>query len=207
LAPNSVTDGTAGFNGATAAAGYTALPTGVYSLVARVSGPNNQSLYTSGTSTYLPKQYLTPFPYTLVVAGIAPSSGMAAPSAVPYAMVVDDPFTPPNDPAGGLTARIQVINAAPMASPTGAGTQVTAAFAGAAGTFTVAANYRASSGYINAPGGDYTLTLSTGTTVLYTGSVTLGKGEVRSFLVQSTAYSDTPGPGNTKVTNLLDNQW
>jgi len=51
------------------------------------------------------------------------------------------------------------------------------------------------------------LKLTTGSFLLWTGAVTLAKGELRTFIVQSTAYAATPGPGNTKVTNLLDNQW
>ena len=109
--------------------------------------------------------------------------------------------------------------AAPMADPkgNGQGTDISATFAGGAGdTLTATAPYRGTSGYVNPPAGSYTLTLTstlatsdtTSTTfTLYSGTVTLAKGEVRTFLVQSTAYAATPGPGNTKVTNLLDNQW
>jgi len=39
-----------------------------------------------------------------------------------------------------------------------------------------------------------TLTLTTGSGTLYTRTVTLAKGEVRTFIVQSTAYAVTPGP-------------
>ncbi len=92
--------------------------------------------------------------------------------------------------------------------PSGGGTDITAIFGdGASVSDTVTASYRSSSGYITPPAGTYTLTLTTGSGTLYTGSVTLAKGEVRTFIVQSTAYAATPGPGNTKVTNLLDNQW
>ena len=106
-----------------------------------------------------------------------------------------------------------------MADPkgNGQGTDISATFAGGAGdTLTVTAPYRGTSGYVNPPAGSYTLTLTTTlatsdttstTFTLYTGTVTLAKGEVRTFIVQSTAYAATPGPGNTKVTNLLDNQW
>ena len=188
------------------AAGYRDLPSGLHSFVARVSG-TTASFFQTGSGEYLPKQAMLPFPYTFVLAGVDTTTP-PDPAAVPWAMIADDPFTPPADPAGGLTARVQVINAAPMADPSGAGTDITATFVDAASdTLTAMASYRSSSGYINPPAGTYTLTLSTGSFVLYTGLVTLAKGEVRTFVVQSTAYAATPGPGNTKVSNLLDNQW
>jgi len=197
------------------AAGYRDLPSGIHSFVARVSGTTGptSSFFrtTDGTSDYLPKQFITPFPYSFVLAGVVPPAGTpAGPTAVPFTMLVDDPFTPPADPTGGLTARVQVINAAPMSDTTGAGqgTSVAATFDnGAGGVFTAAASYRRSSGYVNPPAGSYTLTLTTGSFLLWTGTVTLTKGEVRTFVVQSTAYAAVPGPGNTTVTNLLDNQW
>ena len=188
------------------AAGYRDLPSGIHSFVARVTG-TTESFFRTGDGEYLPKQYVLPFPYTFVLAGVDTTSP-PDPSAVPWAMIADDPFTPPADPSGGLTARVQVINAAPMADPSGQGTDIQAIFEdGAAVADTVRASYRGSSGYINPPAGSYTLTLAAGNVVLYSGTVTLGKGEVRTFIVQSTAYAATPGPGNTKVTNLLDNQW
>ena len=93
-------------------------------------------------------------------------------------------------------------------SGAGQGSDITATFVDAANdTLPATASYRSSSGYIDPPAGIYTLTLATGSFVLYTGTVTLAKGDVRTFIVQSTVYAATPGPGNTKVTNLLDNQW
>ncbi|HWC74735.1 MAG TPA: hypothetical protein VG454_12440, partial [Gemmatimonadales bacterium] len=172
---------------------------------------STSGFFRSGGNEYLLKKFLLPFPYTLVLAGVVPPDSIApADSAVPWAMIADDPFTPPADPAGGLTARVQVINAAPMADTTGLaqGTKLTAIFDNGAGLAdTVKASYRASSGFVNPPAGTYTLTLLSGSFVYYTASVTLAKGEVRTFIVQSTAYAAIPGPANTKVTNLLDNQW
>jgi len=190
------------------AAGYRDLPSGVHGFVARVSGTTS-SFFRTGAGEYVPKQFMFPLPYTFVLAGVD-TTNPPDPGAVPWAMIADDPFPPPADPAGGLTARVQVINAAPMADTTGAGqgSDITATFVDAAGdTLSATASYRGSSGYVNPPAGSYTLTLVTGSFVLYTGSATLAKGEVRTFVVQSTAYAATPGPGNTKVTNLLDNQW
>ena len=195
------------------AAGYRDFRSGVHSFAARVSGTSGPTsgFFRNGGNEYLPRQNMIPFPYTFVLAGVVPPDGTApADNAVVWAMISDDPFTPPADPAGGLTARVQVINAAPMADTTGGGqgTDITAVFDNGAGMAdTITAGYRASSGFVNPPAGTYTLTLSSGSYVFYTGSVTLAKGEVRSFIVQSTAYAAVPGPANTKVTNLLDNQW
>ena len=195
------------------AAGYRDVPSEIHSFVARVAGTSGPTatFFEKSNGPYLPKQYILPFPYTFILAGVVPDTIPADSGAVAWAMIADDPFTPPADTVnGGLTARVQVINAAPMADTTGGGlgTNIDATFDdGAAGVYTTTASYRASSGYINPPAGNYTLTLASGSFVLFTGPVTLAKGEVRSFIVQSTAYAATPGPGNTKVTNLLDNQW
>ena len=185
------------------AAGYRDLPSGVHSFVARVSG-TTASFFETGAGEYLPKQYMLPFPYTFVLAGVVPDTGAPAPDAVPWAMLADDPFTPPVD-----SARVQVINAAPMADTTGAGlgTAITATFTSATDTVPATASYRQSSGYVNPPAGTYIVTFVSGSFLLHTDTVTLAKGEVRTFIVQSTAYAASPGPANTKVTNLLDNRW
>lgn len=217
LAANSVTTGTAGFGGQTANAGYTALPAGIHSFVVKIPG-RDSTLYTAATNrTYLPRQQLNPFPYTLVVAGVAPATGIPAPAAVPFVTIVDDPFTPPADTTStGLTARIQLINAAPFADPTGAGlgTRVAYTLSGPR-TFTGGANYRASSGYVNPPSGTYTLTLTVTsgsgataiTRTIFTGPLVLAKGEVRTLIVQNTGPAPVPSASNHKLTNLLDNTW
>jgi len=207
LSPGAATGQGAGSHAGAAAlftaAGYRDLASGIHSFVARVSG-TTASFFRTDAGEFLPKQYVLPFPYTFILAGVDTTTPPDA-GAVPWTMIPDDPFTPPAD-----SARVQVINAAPMADPAGAGqgTDITATFDdGAGGVFTATASYRASSGFINPAAATYTFTLTTGSLTLYTGSVALAKGEVRTFLVQSTAYAATPGPGNTKVTNLLDNQW
>ncbi len=210
LSPGAATGQGAGAHAGAAAlftaAGYRDLASGIHSFVARVSG-TTASFFRTDAGEFLPKQYVLPFPYTFILAGVDTTTP-PDPAAVPWAMIPDDPFTPPADPAGGLTARVQVINAAPMADPSGAGTDISAIFVDAANdTLSATASYRSSSGYINLPAGTYTLTLTAGGGTLYTGTVTFAKGEVRTFIVQSTAYAATPGPGNTRVTNLLDNQW
>lgn len=212
LAPNSMTTGTAGFpKGSPSQAGYTEMSEDIHTFLARVTGTAN-SLYTNNESHYVPTIYVTPLPHTLLIAGIAPPSGtpprcpacppgLAPMGAFPFIFPVDDQFEPVS---GG--ARVQVINAAPFASASGEGAEIEATFSGA-GTFTATAGYRGSSDYLDPPAGTYTLTVTADGTMLWTGTVSLGPGEVRSFIVQSTAYSMTPGVGNTKVTNVLDNQW
>jgi hypothetical protein len=217
LAANSVSTGSplagtsAGVQGTTSVAGYTSVPVGVHGFLARVSGASNPTLFLNASGTaFAPEMTLTPFPYTMIVAGIAPVTGPPASFMdLPIVMLgPDDPFSPPADTVyGGLTARLHVINAAPMASATGNGARITATFTGAAGALTAAASYRSASPYINPPARTYTLTITTAAATLYTGQIILAKGEVRTIVVQSTGYSATPGPANTAITNLLDNQY
>src|SRR6059058_2140063 len=192
LSPGAATGQGAGSHAGAAAlftaAGYRDLASGIHSFVARVSG-TTASFFRTDAGEFLPKQYVLPFPYTFILAGVDTTTP-PDPAAVPWAMIPDDPFTPPADPAGGLTARVQVINAAPMADPSGGGADITAIFAGGSVSDTVTASYRSSSGYINPQAGTYTLTLTASDTlVLYSGTVTLAKGEVRTFIVLSTAYA------------------
>jgi hypothetical protein len=205
LAPGNATDvGAGNHTGAGAiftAAGYRNLPAGLHSFLARVNG-TTASFFQTGSGPYLPKQYMLPWPYTFVLAGVVPDTGAPASGAVPWAMIADDPFPPPTD-----SARVQVINAAPMADPSGQGTDITATLINGADTMSATASYRGSSGYINPPAGTWIIIFATAADTLHTDTLTFAKGDVRTLLVQSTAYAATPGPGNTKVTNLLDNQW
>ena len=201
LAPNSMTTGTAGFpKGSPSQAGYTEMSEDVHSFLARVTGTAN-SLFTNNESIYVPKIYITPLPHTLIIAGIAPPSGLTPKGSFPFIFLVDDQFHPVSG-----AARVQVINAAPFASASGEGAEIEATFTGA-GTFTAIVGYRGQGDYLNPPAGTYTLTVTADGTMLWTGTVSLGAGEVRSFIVQSTGSSMTPGVANTKVTNVLDNQW
>ena len=119
LSPGSASGEGAGARAGTAAwftaAGYRDLASGIHSFVARVSGTTS-SFFQTSSGEYLPKQFMLPFPYTFILAGVDTTTPPDA-GAVPWTMIPDDPFTPPADPAGGLTARVQVINAAPMTRP------------------------------------------------------------------------------------------
>ncbi len=214
LAPNSMSTD--------APAGYRAIAVGLHSFVVRVSGQtaSGTSVFRIDSATeYLPKQYLTPStPYTLVVAGIVPAVGHPDSTAVPYTVLVDDPFAPPK--IGGVyQARFRVINAAPFADPGGQGavatvyvTPGTTARPLVPGDTTAqVVSYRGATPYMNRDAGTYVLTIATGPTgtenVLYQQTVTFGAGEVRTFIFQSTGYASTPGMVNHQVTVLLDHEW
>ena len=228
IAPNSI----AALTGANAA-GYAPIVADVHTFVARLAGDTGptSTFFTNATTNlpYLPHQYLSAStPYTMVVAGIVPATptngtNVLVPStAVPFAMVTDDPFPPPQV-SGAYQARFRVINAAPFTVTTGA-------TAGAGSTLTVyltpgtaapttvtgltasaTAVYRNASVYINADPGTYTLTMSNTilgvTRIVAQSAITLAAGEVRSFVVQSTGYAAVPSPANSKITSLLDNKY
>jgi len=197
----------------------------VHTFVARLAGdtgPTSSFFTNANNLPYLPHQYLTSgTPYTLVVAGIVPVTPAAgAPhtlipsTAVPFAVITNDPFPPPQA-NGAYQARFTVINAAPFAVSTGLGSTLaiyltpgptpptTVTGLTSSGT----ALYRSGSAYVNTDAGTYTLTLAAGTRIVAQSAVTLGAGEVRSFVVQSTGYAATPSPANSTITSLLDNKY
>src|SRR5437762_10679485 len=97
LSPGAATGQGAGAHAGAAplftAAGYRDLASGIHSFVARVSGATGptSSFFrtTDGTSDYLPKEFITSFPYTLIVSGVVPPAGTpASPTAVPWTMLV-----------------------------------------------------------------------------------------------------------------------
>lgn len=206
-----------------ASSSYTELPNGIHSFVARLAGQTASSwhLFTNLTTNtpYLPQQFLAPnMPYVLVVAGIAPAAATAGTAQPPipgtaftFSAVVGDPF-PPQQVSGAYQARFRVINAAPFSVATGTGATVNTYLTPAGTTPTTltgltqlgGALYRNGSSYFNVAPGNYVLTIGAGTTIVAQGPVALGAGEVRSFVVQSTGYSATPGPANHKITPVLD---
>jgi len=204
---------------------YEPVTPGVHSFVARLAGGSGplSSFYTNANSTeYLPRQYLTSgIPYTVVVAGIVPvtaASGAAQlltpPTAAPFAIVTNDPFSPPMV-NGKYQARFRLINAAPFATATGLGATVsmyltpgTTAPATLTGlTASALAVYRNASIYVNADAGPYTLTVAVGSTILAQAAVTLGSGEVRTFILQSKQYAAVPSTANHVLQSLLDSQY
>jgi hypothetical protein len=206
---------------------YEPVTPGVHSFVARLAGSSGplSSFYTNANSTeYLPQQYLTSgIPYTIVVAGIVPvtaASGAAQTltptTAAPFAIVTNDPFSPPLV-NGKYQARFRLINAAPFAAATGLGATVSmyltpggtppATLTGL--TSSAVTLYRNASIYVNADAGPYTLTVTVGTTpvILAQAAVTLGSGEVRTFILQSTQYAAVPSTANHVLQSLLDSQY
>ena len=225
IAPNSI----AALTGANAA-GYAPIVADVHTFVARLSGNTGptSTFFTNATTNlpYLPHQYLSAStPYTMVVAGIVPATptngtNVLVPStAVPFAMVTDDPFPPPQV-SGAYQARFRVINAAPFTVATGAGsTLIVYVTPGStpptAATLPTAASasavYRNASIYLNDDPGPYVLTLTVGSgataKIVAQSAITLAAGEVRTFVVQSTGYAAVPSPANSKITSLLDNKY
>jgi hypothetical protein len=209
---------------AAGSSGYQPATPDVHSFVARLAGDTGptSTFYTNTTNNlpYLPKQYLSAgTPYTLVAAGIVPATPAGTntliPSdAVPFVVLTDDPFPPPQ--VGGVyQARFRVINAAPFTVASGLGSTLlmyltpgTTAPTTVAGLTTSGGMlYRNASVYVNADAGTYTLTLASGGTIVAQTAITLAAGEVRSYVVQSTGYAAVPSPANQVVQSLLDNKY
>lgn len=200
-------------NATFAAAGYRDLPVGVHSFVAHTAGNTapSSSLFRNASGTeYLPRQSITPFPFTLVVAGVIPPAGTdPGPTAVTFALLIDDPFPPPQV-NGAYQARFRVIHTAPYTAADGTGAAVDVYVtpgitppATLPATPDATASYRAGSAYLDRDAGAYVLTIATGGTTLVQVPITLEAGEVRTYLLQSTA-AGAPSPGNHQVTALLD---
>lgn len=210
-------------------AGFAPITADVHGFIARLAGATGSTatFFTNSVNNlpYYPQQYFVQgMPYTLVVAGIVPAPAAAGtvtltPStAVPFAVVTNDPFAPPQV-NGVYQARFTVINAAPFTVATGLGSTLsvyltpgsTAPTSVASLTLSATALYRSGSVYINADAGTYVLTLTVGTgataKIVAQSAITLAAGEVRSFVVQSTGYAAVPSPANSTITSLLDNKF
>jgi len=214
-------------------AGYHAVPAGVHSFVARVSGltPEGPSFFTTDAGTqYLPKQYLTGNTYyTFLIAGkakpqatgVLPTPVLNAPTDFGYdfPLLIDDPFTPP---AVGdvLQARFHVINAVPFSATDGTGTGVfifvtrTPSLVGI--QYLGYADYRYASQYINLTGGTvYVSIANSDGSVIYTQQqITFGAGEVRTLVFQSnrqsvplTGYDPGASSADFTLSNIKDNQY
>jgi len=211
---------------------YRTIPDAIHSFVARIAGdttPNNSLYRNESMLPYLPRQRLVGgMYYTIVVAGVIPSEGMIPAEAVIwYNQNVDDPFPGPSI-NGVYQARFKVINAAPFADASGEGTSlqfyVTPGATPPAGPITayrpmVTVGYRGLSPYGHVNAGTYTITVvapiqpprcgrdgcpGAPGPILIQQPVTFASGEVRSFVIQSTAASDTPGPSNHIMVSLID---
>jgi hypothetical protein len=201
------------------AAGYRDIVTGVHSFQARKAGQSDPFFRNANGTFYLPRQYITPFPFTCVLAGVVPPDGTtwtASPISFCILAAPDDPFTPPADTLAGhtgLTSRMRFINAATFANAGTAGATLTFTLVPASASvspvnITGSAAFRAASAYVNPPAGAYTLNISTPVGVIYTSPVTFAAGEVRTILIYSVAYASDPvSAGNHRIVNTLDNKF
>jgi hypothetical protein len=200
---------------------YARIESGAHAFFARLAGQAQvtAALFTNANNLpYVPHQFLPPeIPYTLVIAGIAPvtaapgtTQALMPATAFPFVMLPDDPFAPAQ--AGGTyQARFRVINAAPFAAATGNGATVSLYLttgltppASVTGLTKLGdALYRNGSAYFNQPAGPYVATVTAGAVILAQLPLTMAAGEVRTFVLQSTA-AGTPGVANHRLTSLLD---
>lgn len=221
------TPGAAGLVGPSVAMGETptrhaSLTPAIHSFVVRAAGdvsPTGSLFTTTNTLgeivNYLPRQaFARGFAYTLVVAGVVTAARPVNANSVLFVANVDDTLPPPRV-KGALQSRFKVVNAAPFASVGGTGATVSIYLADGAGpapsvtgVTTLAAlttaPYRTQSVYMNVDAGSYWLTIAAGTNVLFEQQVALGAGEVRAFILQSTAFANPPARPNHVVVSLLD---
>lgn len=201
------------------AAGYRDLAAGVHSFQARKTGQDAPFFRNANGTPFLPRQYITPFPYTCVLAGVVPPDGATwTSSPIAYCVIAtpDDPFTPPTDTLPGhtgLTARMRFINAATFASAAGTGAALTFTLVPSSpsvspANITATAAFRAASPYVNPPAGAYTLNISSTAGVLHSSPVTFAAGDVRTILIFSTRFAANPvTAGNHQIVNTLDNKF
>jgi hypothetical protein len=221
LAPNSV-------SGSEDGTGYRPFPGhGLHTFVARLAAPAtpNTSLYSNNANPrgeFLPRMYFTPNThYTIIVSGVAPTEGRPATDmfyvASTFAMV-DDLSRPPTV-NGTLLSRFRLVNAAPFGGGASTSGQSVQAFITEGATPPTAAelgllapaggtvSYRRQSTYVDVKPGQYVITVTTTAAarpVLAQRVVNLGAGEVRTFLLQNTAYAATASTANHQLTELVD---
>jgi len=214
-------------------AGYHAVPAGVHSFVARLSGliPEGPSFFTTSAKTqYVPKMYLegNTF-YTLVFTGLAKPQSTSA-GALPtlnapadfgsgFPFLYDDPFPGPIA-AGVLEARFRVINAAPFLNADGTGATVfvfvtrTPSLSGI--QYLGTADYRSASPYINLSASTVYVSVANedGSVIYVQQQVAFSAGEVRTLVFQPnrqsfplTGYVAGSTPSDYKLTNIKDNQY
>ena len=224
--PNSVT-------GIEGSPGIIQLGEGVHSWSPRLAAPATPTtpLYSNNADPrgeYVPRLYLTPnTQYTLVVAGVAPATGRPAAGAffvydfsnkVP---LIDD-LDPPPVVNGQRLARFRLVNAAPFAAGGTTGTTIglqltegstppPLATINTLNSITSATYRQQSAMYVNVTPGEYVVNVTTGGAgarrILQQQAVTFEPGQVRTVLIQNTAYAATPGPANHKLTVLVDAEY
>lgn len=154
------------------------------------------------------------FGYTVVVAGVVPPTGLPAAGAVEPVIVADDPFPPSRGADGQLRARVRLVNAAPYAAGTEAGTLislfVTPGTQPPGSLFDLAAQsvvaYRQAGAPVELPAGTYTVTVArtANARVLGRQVMELAPGAARTFVISSIAPTTTPGLANHRLSILND---
>lgn len=201
---------------------YLTIESGAHAFFARLAGQSQvtAALFTNANNLpYVPREFLpAEIPYTLIIAGIAPvtatpgtTQALMPSTSFPFVMLPDDPF-PPAQSAGVYQVRFRLINAAPFAAATGSGATVSLYLtpgltppASVTGLTKLGdALYRNGSSYFNQPAGPYVATVTSGAVILAQLPLTMAAGEVRTFVLQSTAAAATPGIANHRLTALLD---
>jgi len=201
--------------------GFIALPAGLHTFIARVAGDTtlSHSLYTSSANTpWLPKMDLTGNTYyTIVLTGTIPTSGPIPGDAIPWIANVNDPFAGDTS-VGVVQARFSMTYAAPYTSTSGRGAYIKLYLTPGAtppANLSSYAPYSLSLSFMSypytfiqgqdIPPGTYTATITDLSGKIFAQQpVTFTEGEVKSFILQSTAYSATPGTGNSVLQILHD---
>jgi hypothetical protein len=226
FAPGNASDAGAGSGLGNAAlftaAGYRDIAVGLHTFQARKAaqtGAQSAFFRNSNGTEFLPRQYITAFPYTCVLAGVIPPDGTnwsTSPIGFCIVATADDPFTPPRDTLpghSGLTARLRFINAATFATTTGTGTSLTFTLVPSTSTVSpvnlaATAAFRAASPFVNPPAGAYTLNITSSAGLIHSAPITFAAGEVRTVLVYSTGFSSNPvTTKNSAIANTLDNKF
>jgi len=203
LAANGMTTGDS-------ANGYAPVTPGITSFDARIATDPvpGRTIYTGydGNKSYVPKLALTPGRYhTLIVAGIVPDTGVIPGGTVSFSLWDDDQF--PGAIVDGVPqARFVLLHASPFAA-----FGISYYLTQGAVPGNLLADYQPSGGayyqcgfgcnYRDVAPGTYTLTVANGDlystrTAVAQQTVTFAPGEVVTGILQSSAATDTPTPGN-----------
>lgn len=212
-------DSAAGSPGASALAAGAASPyaevqPGLHTLTARMTGDGRPAAQANLFRRDVRLRMAGGFGYTVVVAGVAPATGVAAAGAVEPVMVADDPFAPSRGADGRRQARVRLVNAAPYAAGTENGTlvslYVTPGTQPPGSLFDLAAQsvvgYRQAGDPLELAPGTYTITVArtANARVLGRQVVELAPGAARTFVISSVAPTTAPALANHRLSTLVD---
>jgi hypothetical protein len=207
------TPGVAGV-AAGAASPYGDAEPGVYGFTTRMAGDARPIAQSNLFRREVRLRTAGGFGYTLVVAGVVPPTGVPAAGAVEPVIVPDDPFAPSRGADGRLQARVRLVNAAPYAAGTEAGTLISlfvtpgtqppGSLFGLAAQSVVA--YRQAGAPLELSPGTYTVTIArtANARVLGRQVVELAPGAARTFVISSIAPTTAPALANHRLSILND---